>query len=238
MALKQWGMATLENTASSLLCQTSHGPPSGPLKNSQPSLNRVGASGSSAPAGVLMARASEGERCSAAAAPATLAPRASNWRRVNVRVSFGFNALWFRGPEEGHSSDTVLYPPKLTAYRSKSRLRSAESDQRPSGCEKDYFGLFQTVYGIYSKLRQLWSYICRGEVDTWPSAISELDNPQSSSRWNSRIMLATTWRTWASFPEPMSRFYAVLRPATPPCIALMAWRLPSARRLPATSPSN
>src|ERR1700744_5626383 len=104
MALKQWGIATFENTASSWLCHTSHGPPSGPLKNSQPSLSRNGASGSSAPAGVLIALASEGERCSAAAAPATLAPPASSWRRVRVWVDVGV------------SSDTGLNPPKLKAY--------------------------------------------------------------------------------------------------------------------------
>src|ERR1700756_2011961 len=87
MALKQCGIATLEKTASSLLCQTSHGPPSGPLKNSQPSLSRVGASGSSAPAGVLIARASDGDTCAIAVAPTIFAPPASSWRRVSVPLS-------------------------------------------------------------------------------------------------------------------------------------------------------
>src|ERR1700760_2054854 len=103
MALKQWGIATFENTASSWLCHTSHGPPSGPLKNSQPSLSRNGASGSSAPAGVLIARASDGDTC-AIAAPTNLAPPASTCRRVSPPLSL----------------NNDLYPPGHPAYTNES----------------------------------------------------------------------------------------------------------------------
>src|SRR5580698_43883 len=148
MALKQCGIATFEKTANSWLCQTSHGPPSGPLKNSQPSLRRCGASGSSAPAGVLIARASDGDTCVIAAAPANFAPPASSCLRVSPPLSL----------------NNDLYPPRETAYTNESNSRSPNPNPEPDRFRlivKKWPSSCHTAFTVYTQMRQHWSYICR-----------------------------------------------------------------------------
>src|SRR5436305_2114523 len=85
-------MGTGAKAASSSECQTSHGPASGPPKNSQSLLSRCVVLAGVTPGAELMARAMEAESgCAASVTVAVAAEvRAMNWRRERLRVGWGF----------------------------------------------------------------------------------------------------------------------------------------------------